>query len=50
MQVLPVREIEVCGRAALLSGFASIDGEARIEIVSAADTYEILHVDGSVER
>lgn len=50
MQVLPVREIEVSGRAALLSGFASIDAEARIEVVSAADTYEILHVDGSVER
>ncbi|HEV2129150.1 MAG TPA: sigma-70 family RNA polymerase sigma factor [Thermomicrobiales bacterium] len=50
MQVLPVREIEVHGQAALVSGFASIDASARIEIVSAADTYEILHVDGAVER
>lgn len=50
MHVLPVREIEVHGQAALVSGFASIDASARIEIVSAADTYEILHVDGAVER
>jgi len=50
MEVLPVREIEVSGRAALLSGFASIDTGTRIAMIAAADTYEILHVDGSVER
>ena len=50
MQVLPVRTIERDGRAALLCGFASVDATATIEVISAADTYEILHVDGSVER
>jgi RNA polymerase sigma factor (sigma-70 family) len=50
MQVLPVRTIERDGRAALLSGFASVDATATIEVISAADTYEILHVDGPVER
>lgn len=50
MQVLPVRTIERDGRAALLCGFASVDATATIEVISAADTYEILHVDGAVER
>ncbi len=49
MQVLPVREIEADGRAVLVGGFASIDAGARMEIVSAADTFEILHVDGPGE-
>lgn len=50
MQALPVREVEVDGRAAMLSGFASSDASARLEILSASHTYEILHVDGAVER
>ena len=50
MQVLPVRTIERDGQAALLCGFASVDAAATIEVISAADTYEILHVDGPVER
>lgn len=50
MQALPVREVEVDGRAALLSGFASSDASARLEIIAATHTYELLHVDGAVER
>lgn len=50
MQALPVREVEVDGRAALLSGFASSDSTARLDILSAPHSYEILHIDGAVER
>lgn len=47
MRALPVREVEVDGRAALVSGFASLRGAERVEIVTARDTREILHVDGA---
>jgi hypothetical protein len=50
MRALPVREVEVDGRLAMLSGFASSDSSARLDILSATHTYEILHVDGAVER
>lgn len=50
MEVLPVRRIESDGRPALLSGFASLDAAAQVEMVSDAVTYEILHVDGFAAR
>jgi RNA polymerase sigma factor (sigma-70 family) len=50
MEVLPVRRIERDGRPALLSGFASLDATARVEMVSDAVTYKILHVDGFAGR
>lgn len=50
IHALPVREVEVDGRAALVSGFASHDAAGRLEVVSARGTYEILRVDGSVAR
>lgn len=50
MQAIPVREVEVDGKAAMLSGFASGDSSAKLEIVLATHTYEILRVDGAVER
>lgn len=49
MAALPVQEIERDGVAALVSGFAGSDG-ARIEIVSARETFDILHVDGPNSR
>lgn len=45
MRALPVREVEVDGRAVLLSGFASADDGSKMEVLSARETYEILHVD-----
>lgn len=50
MRALPVLEIEAEGRTALLSGFVSLDAGARLEVLSARDTYEILRIDGSVQR
>jgi hypothetical protein len=46
METLPVSEIERDGTTALVSGFASKDGSTRLEIVSARDSLDILHVDG----
>jgi hypothetical protein len=46
MRALPVHEVTADGRTALVSGFESVDGAARVEIVSAADTYEVLRVGG----
>ena len=50
LHALPVREVEVDGRVALVSGFASHDGTARLEIVSASETYDILHIEGATPR
>jgi hypothetical protein len=46
MHTLPIREIEHAGRPALLGGFQSRDGSARLEMISARDTYEVLRVYG----
>lgn len=45
MRFLPAREIEVEGRPAILTGFASLTGNARIEVVSSPETYKILRID-----
>lgn len=50
MQVLPVHSVEIDRRDALVSGFASVDTSATIEVVSAADTYEILAIHGPDSR
>jgi RNA polymerase sigma factor (sigma-70 family) len=50
IELLPVRVTEVHGRSALLSGFASVDTAERIEVVSASDTFEVLHVDGRSDQ
>lgn len=42
---LPARAVAVAGRAALLSTFVSVDGAARLEVLSARDTYETLVVE-----
>ena len=43
---LPTHEIEVAGRPALVTGYESVESAARIEIVSARDTWETLSVRG----
>ena len=43
MRPLTIREIEYGGRPALLTGFESVGDSARVEIISARDTWETLH-------
>jgi hypothetical protein len=51
IRALPIREATLGGRAALVTGFESVLDAARIEIVSARDTYEVLRSFGeSKER
>jgi RNA polymerase sigma factor (sigma-70 family) len=50
MRALPVRELDAGGRPALLTGFESLDGHARLEVLSTRDTYEVLHIEGEGER
>jgi hypothetical protein len=42
---LPDCEVEAAGRPAVVTRLASVDGAARLDVVSASDTYEVLHVD-----
>jgi hypothetical protein len=46
MRALPVREVETQGRPALVSGFESTDGQARLVIVSDRQTYHVLRTYG----
>jgi RNA polymerase sigma-70 factor (ECF subfamily) len=46
MRALPIQEIEVAGRPALLTGFHSPQDQARLEVIMARDTYEVLRPDG----
>lgn len=50
MRALPVRDIELDGQPVVSSGFVSLDGSAKLEILSKRDTYEILHVHGDTKR
>lgn len=45
MRPLPIREIEYGGRSALLTGFESVGDSARVEIISARDTWKTLHAE-----
>ncbi len=47
LRTLPEREVEVEGRAALVSRFESVTGQAALDIVSAAETYEVIAVHGA---
>lgn len=47
MRALPTQEIEYGGRAAIVTGFESAEGAARLEVVSARETYEVLRVFGA---
>jgi RNA polymerase sigma factor (sigma-70 family) len=46
MRALPTRDIEFAGQPALVTGFESIAEHARLEIISARDTWELLRVHG----
>lgn len=46
LRYLGEREIDVDGQPAVVTGFESFDGPARIEVVSRRDTFEALSVDG----
>jgi RNA polymerase sigma factor (sigma-70 family) len=50
MRALPVSEVEAEGRPALVTGFESTDGQARLVIVSDRWTYEVLRVHGGTGR
>jgi RNA polymerase sigma-70 factor (ECF subfamily) len=47
IRLLPEREIETQGRAALVTSFASLVDGARFDVISARETYEILAVHGA---
>ncbi len=44
LRKLPEREVEARGRPAIVTTFESVTGPARIDLVSARDTYETLAV------
>jgi RNA polymerase sigma factor (sigma-70 family) len=50
LRTLPEREVEAAGRAALVTSFESIADTARLDVVSARDTYEILSVHGAPDE
>jgi len=47
IRTLPPRQVEVAGRAALMTQFESVTGSATLTVVSARDTFETLSVDGT---
>ncbi len=44
IRLLPEREVETQGRAALVTSFASVTDGARFEVISARETHEVLRV------
>jgi RNA polymerase sigma-70 factor (ECF subfamily) len=42
LRTLPIQRLELHGRAAILTRFVSVTGNAAMEIISAADNYQIL--------
>lgn len=46
MRFLPEREVEFAGSAAVVTGFESVTGSARLEVVSLHDTLEVVSIDG----
>jgi len=44
IRLLPEREVETQGRAALVTSFATVTDGARFEVVSARETYDVLGV------
>jgi RNA polymerase sigma-70 factor (ECF subfamily) len=47
MRFLREREIEFAGSPAVVTGFESLDGAARLEVVSLRDTLEVVSIDGA---
>jgi hypothetical protein len=50
MRALPTREVEAHGRPALVIGYESASGGARLEIVADRATYQTLQVFGEVSQ
>jgi hypothetical protein len=50
MRLAGRREIVSAGRDAILIGFESVTDVAQVEVVAAADTYEVLHASSSVQE
>jgi RNA polymerase sigma-70 factor (ECF subfamily) len=50
LRTLPEREVEAAGRAALVTSFESVADAARLDVVSARDSYEILSVHGAPDE
>ncbi|MDP9372423.1 MAG: sigma-70 family RNA polymerase sigma factor [Chloroflexota bacterium] len=48
MRMLPEREVEVAGRAAVVTRLESVTDGARLDVISARDTYELLGVHGAL--
>jgi RNA polymerase sigma factor (sigma-70 family) len=46
MRFLPEREIEVAGSPAVVTGFESLTGSARLEVVSLQDTCQVVSING----
>jgi RNA polymerase sigma factor (sigma-70 family) len=46
MRFLLEREIEVAGSPAVVTGFESLTGSARLEIISLRDTYQVVSING----
>jgi len=47
MRTLPLREVEVGGRAAVVTSWASLTSAARLDVVSACETYQVLSIHGA---
>ncbi len=46
MRFLPEREIEFAGSSTVVTGFESVTGSARLEVVSLRDTLEVMSIYG----
>jgi len=46
MRFLPEREVEVAGSPAVVTGFESITGTARLDVVTLRDTLEVVSING----
>ena len=42
LQIFPDREIEFAGRPAILTSMQSVTHQARLEVIAARDTFEVL--------
>ena len=45
IRLLPAQELERDGRPAIVTTFESVTTRARLAVVSARDTYEVLHIE-----
>jgi RNA polymerase sigma-70 factor (ECF subfamily) len=50
IRALPAQAIELAGRPAVLTSFESLEVQARLDVIAARDTYEVLRVAGEKPR